>query len=99
MDDAGKKINWATDFGINELLHQRSQLLAGAYTRMSINYPNHRDSKFWDEQGLLWARYERAIKDLVFNTQEEGNKEIERLSAELKKVLAIEKSFINQKSA
>lgn len=99
MDSNENKRNWAEDFGINELLHSRSQNLAGAYSRLAYNLPKHADAKKWDEKGLVWARYNRAIKDLVFSTEEEGNEEANRLSVELKAVLALEKAFIKQNPA
>lgn len=90
-----EKPNWSGDFQINESLHSFAQELSAAYGRMSFNNQSHPDSKSWKENSIYWADYERSIKDLVFNTEEEAFTEVERLGKECKQVLIFEKKLLD----
>jgi hypothetical protein len=88
------KINWVGDFSINESLHSSAKVLAGAYARMSIANPEHKDAELWKNESFKWVKYNMNIKDLYFATEAEGKAEADRLVQEVKKVFALEDQLI-----
>jgi hypothetical protein len=89
-----EKINWANDFGVNELLHETSSQLSGAYGRLCFHNPTDARYTHWQKQGLVWADYEQRIGGMVIDSQLAGEKEITRISEELKTILALEKELL-----
>src|SRR5687767_398310 len=89
-----KQINWANDFKINEMLHTTAQELMGVFGRLCFHNPSDVRYEQWKTRGLYWADYEDRIKDLVIDTQAAGEKEVEKISQELKSMLALEKDLL-----
>ncbi len=87
------QINFKDDFRYNEGLHHAAQELSTAYSRLIRNHPEHRDIALWKEEKTKWPAYNEAIKDMVFVSEEKADAELNRVSAELKKVLKLEETL------
>jgi len=91
-----KKINWANDFTINESLHSLAQELSAAYGRMCFNNKNHPTRELWKEKSAKWSDYDRAIKDLVFDSEQIAGEEVNRLTKECNAVLTVEMALLQK---
>lgn len=87
-------INWAHDFGINEMLHSTAQKIASTYAVLRYNYSDHPDCAAWSELSLEWVIYDtKKIRTFNFATQEESEAEVNRIVEIYKKAAAIEKTL------
>jgi hypothetical protein len=98
MATAEETINWVHEFGINEQLHSTAQAISAAYSLLFFDNANHPDSAKWNQQAFDWFYYNKNIeKVLVFETKEEGEAEVLRVSIALQEVKNIK--LANKKKA
>ncbi len=89
-------INWAHDFGINEMLHSTAQKITSTYCRICHNNQNHPDYEAWDNLASEWADYDRKIRTFNFSTQEAGEAEVDRIAEIYKHASGIEKTLMKK---
>lgn len=87
-------INWAHDFGINEMLHYAAQKLHVTYSLLCYNHNNHPDCAEWRKLSDEWVMYDtKKIRTFYFSTQAEGEAEVDRLVAKFKEAELIDRNL------
>jgi hypothetical protein len=90
-------INWAHDFGINELLHSTAQKIASTYGLLRYNYKDHPDNATWAKLSLEWVTYDtKKIRTFNFATQQEGEAEVDRIVEIYKQAKNIGKTLMEK---
>jgi hypothetical protein len=65
-------------YDISENAHE----LITIYSRLSINFPTHKDFEYWQTRFEYWVNYHHNIKNLGIDTLEKVSNEIDRTYAE-----------------
>lgn len=64
--------------------------LITAYSRLSTNFPNNKDFKYWRIRFEYWVNYKDNIKNMEIDTLEKVHDEIDRTYAETRLILDLE---------
>lgn len=73
-------------YDISENAHQ----LITVYSRLSTNFPTHKDFKYWRTRFEYWVNYSHNIKNMGIDTLEKVSNEIDRTFAETRLMLDLE---------
>jgi hypothetical protein len=65
-------------YDISENAHQ----LITIYSRLSTNFPDHKDFKYWRTRFEYWVNYKQNIKNMGIDTLEKVSDEIDRTYSE-----------------
>lgn len=74
-------------------IKENAEELITVYSRLSINYPNHKDFKYWRTRFQYWVDYKHNIKNMGIDTLEKVSDEIDRTYAETRLALDLEKEL------
>lgn len=85
--------NWKDNFMINESLHEDSQAIAGTYSRLRTKYPLHKDYDLWGRECQYWWDYKRSIGDMVLETEDIAELQVERLAKILRQAKLLEENL------
>lgn len=89
-----EKINWANDFRFNEALNEFASELMGIFGRLRINFANDPRYSAWEKKGMEWAAYYHSIGDLVFDSEDDAEREVDRIAEELRRVDLLERQLL-----
>lgn len=87
------KINWTKDIVYYEIINHAVRELTRAYFKLAYNYSSHTDVKYWNQKEREWRQYGSEIKNMVIESKEKVQQEIDRIINEYKEVLEIEKKI------
>ena len=74
-------------------IKENAEELITVYSRLSSNYPNHKDFKYWRTRFQYWIDYKYNIKNMGIDTLEKVSDEIDRTYAETRLMLDLEKEL------
>lgn len=80
-------------YDISENAHQ----LITVYSRLSTNFKDHKDFKYWRTRFEYWVNYKHNIKNMGIDTLEKVSDEIDRTYAETRLMLDLEMELLHNK--
>lgn len=63
-------------------INENANELITVYSRLSSNFPEHKDYKYWRTRFNYWVSYKNNIKNLAIDSLEKVRKEIDRTYSE-----------------
>jgi hypothetical protein len=78
-------------------ISENADQLITIYSRLSSNFPDHKDFKYWRTRFEYWVNYKHNIKNMGIDTLEKVSDEIDRTYAETWLMLNLEKELIAEK--
>lgn len=80
-------------YDISENAHE----LITVYSRLSTNFPDHKDFKYWRNRFDYWVNYKHNIKNMGIDTLEKVSDEIDKTYAEIRLMLGLEMELLRNK--
>ena len=72
--------------------------LITVYSRLSSNFPDHKDYKYWRTRFTYWVNYKNNIKSMGIDSLEKVRNEIDRTYSERLLMRELEKELLNNGS-
>lgn len=83
-------MNWKDNVIIYDQLHETSYKISAGYTMLAYKFNNHPKAQEWETKGNAWNDYWNSLQGLVLNTEEEAEKEVERLYGKLREMVKVQ---------
>lgn len=81
-------------YDISENAHE----LITVYSRLSSNFPEHKDYKYWRTRFSYWVSYKNNIKSMGIDSLEKVRNEIDRTYGERQLMRELENKLLNKRS-
>lgn len=82
--------NWKDNVIVYGQLYEISNLISAGYSILAYNFPNHPNVKIWRTNADDWNKYWNDLKNLVILSEEDSEREIDRLNNSLKELRDIQ---------
>lgn len=87
-------LNLSVEHYLTYDIKENAEELITGYSRLSRNYPNHKDFKYWRTRFEYWVNYKHNIEKMGIDTLEKVNNEIDRTYAETHLMLDLETKLL-----
>jgi len=85
-----EKMEFSVEHYLTYDIKENAEQLATVYARLSRNFPNDKDFKYWRTRFDYWVDYKHNIPNMGIDTLEKVHNEIDRTSAETRLMLDLE---------
>ena len=78
-------------------INDNADELITVYSRLSSNFPDHKDYQYWRTRFKYWVDYSNNIDNLGIDTLEKVSKEIDRTYGERKLMRDLENKLLQER--